>query len=458
MIQETIKPYGGGYELNFFWAETDTETNYVQIYQIENDKLYLIKNLGYKRGIASASEKQAYKDSIVPSNSNIYLKYNFSPTGNTSVFFDKIHINQADSTTKVTGRSILSNIGLSGEFDYKISATRFIRDLFRRCLCKKEANGQVAITFLNNENSSYYEDGTLVGNLMLNGVDSMVYFPKFYYYCSTPNDSDDLIYHLSLTKVDSSWKEFSECLVGVYEGTVYNSKLFSSPDFIPSVSLSQKQMKEYARQHGSGYQLIDYDQTKMIVWLFYAIYGDRNCHSVCGSGKGSGGYTGGTLTLGNRDTTTANGNTIPVNFLGMENCYGGNISEWLDNVIRSPSSGSRLTEITDTVTGAVRTVSGMLPNNSWEGIKKVVGGEFLDICASSWGDYRNYYCGYQFLSSSNMVMARSGYGKGSCETGVMYTYCGGNTNSTFSNVGSRLAFRGKIRMCTPTEFKSLPIL
>ena len=67
---------------------------------------------------------------------------------------------------------------ITGEINSGVIAT--ILSKFRRCLCKKTAEGQVTIAYLNNSNSNQYEDGTAA---KLDGTegDVMVDFPEFYY-------------------------------------------------------------------------------------------------------------------------------------------------------------------------------------------------------------------------------------------------------------------------------------
>ena len=309
-----------------------------------------------------------------------------------------------------------------------------IRAKFRRCLAKKSADGQMTIRYLKNDNSNYYDDGTAA---KLDGTegDVMVYFPCFYYKYENLG-SYKFAYSFALVQLDSTWKESPESLLGVYEAYANSGKLYSRSGVASNGNISQANFKTYARARGTGYQIIDYDQHKMIAWMFYAVYGTRHCQSVCGSGTND--YqkvTGQTNTIGNVDTTTANGNSMSINFLGIENCWG-NKYEWLDNVV--VNNGTWV--ITDTVTNTSRSVAGLQTNSSWAYAKTAVAGEYLDIIAKEGGmsDSTGYCDGFYTTTSSSRVVLRS-YNNSNSNGGVAYAQCNNDSSNTNSNYGSRLA-------------------
>ena len=332
-----------------------------------------------------------------------------------------------------------------------------IRAKIRRCLAKKSADGQMTIRYLRNDNSNYYDDGSAA---KLDGTegDVMVYFPTFYYKYESLG-AYKFAYSFALDQLDSTWKKSSEFLLGAYEAYVTSNKVYSRSGVASTGNVSTDNFKSYARARGTGYQIIDYDMHKMIAWLFYSIYGSRHCQSICGSGTNS--YTketGQTNSIGNADTTTANGNSMSINFLGVENCWG-NKYEWIDNVILNPSSANGVWRVTDTVTGATRDIAGMAPNNTWSYPKTVVAGEYLDIAIKEAGmsDSTGYADGQYISTNVSRVVARScsysdTYG------GVASAYCSDASTYTYSNCGSRLAFRGVVREAeSVSAFKSITI-
>ena len=332
-----------------------------------------------------------------------------------------------------------------------------IRSKFRRCLAKKTADGQMTIRYLKNDNSNYYDDGSAA---KLDGTegDVMVYYPRFYYKYEDLG-AGKFAYSFALVQLDSTWQESPESLLGAYEAYALSNKLYSRSAVASSGSISQTNFKAYARARGTGYQLIDYDQHKMIAWLFYAIYGSRNSQAICGSGTNS--YTketGQTNSIGNADTTTANGNSMSINFLGIENCWG-NKYEFLDNVIVNPVSGNGVWRVTDTVKGTTRDIAGLAPNNTWNWPKKVAAGTFLDLVVTEAGmSETTGYCDGQYLNSSTSRVVLRSVDDSFTRCGVAAANASCDATSAYSNFSSRLAFKGEIREAVSVSaYKALPV-
>ena len=343
--------------------------------------------------------------------------------------------------------------------DVNGSVIKKIRSLHRRCLAKYLGDGKMAICYLQDDNSNFYFDGT---SASLDGTegDVMVYRPS-YSHLFERIDENRFKVSFSLIALGGTWKNVDACLIGAYEAYSVNNKLYSRSGVASAGSISQTNFKAYARARGTGYQIIDYDMHKEIPWLFYALYGTRNCQAVCGSGTNA--YdkqTGQTNGIGNTDTTTVNGNTMSVNFLGLENCWG-NKYEFLDNVIYNPDSGSLgVWQITDTKTGAIRRAQGMVPANAWTWPKKMAAGDELDIIETDGGlSDSTGYCDGQYLSTSlTRVVMRSSYSSDS-NGGVAYASTSYDASVPRGYIGSRLAFRGEIIVYeSVAAFKALSVV
>lgn len=369
-----------------------------------------------------------------------------SPTRIVTVTYERIKTSRI-----VQDDSIADPENISGDVNGTI--IQQIRAKIRRCLAKKSADGQMTIRFLRNDNSNYYDDGSAA---KLDGTegDVMVYFPDIYYKYESLG-SYKFAYSFALVQIDSTWKKSPAFLLGAYEAYVESNKVYSRSGLESTRSVSQANYKSYSRARGTGYQIIDYDMHKMIAWLFYSIYGTRHCQSICGSGTNT--YTkaaGQTNTIGNADTTTANGNSMSVNFLCIENCWG-NKYEWLDNVV--VNNGTWV--ITDTVTGVSRSVVGLQTNGSWGWPKKMIAGENMDLIATEGGlsDSTGYCDGFLTTTSASRVVARSCYYSFSYG-GVAFAFASNGSTYTYSYCGSRLAFRGVIREAeSVSAFKSITI-
>lgn len=327
-----------------------------------------------------------------------------------------------------------------------------IRAKFRRCLAKQSADGQMTIRYLKDDNSNFYDDDTPT-NLSGAEGDVMVYFPRFYYKYENLGEHK-FAYSFSLEELDNTWKESSESLVGAYEGhRAPNDKLKSETSRDPMRG-SYDMLTSLSRGRGKGYQLIDYDQHKMIAWLFYAIYGTRHCQSVCGSGTYSIKRTGMTNNIGNADTTKSSGSSMSINFLGIENCWG-NLSEWIDNV----QCEFDVWLIVDKVTGNTRTSVALRTSGTARFISKIMCGEYLDIIASEGnGSTSGNYCdSFSAASSGRYSVLRSGSASLQ-DGGVAYLNASMISATGTVETGSRLAFRGIITEASSVaEFKAIPI-
>lgn len=356
-------------------------------------------------------------------------------TGVTGLIFDK----SISSPANITG---------AGE-----GAIVDILAKMRRCLVKKTAEGEVAIAYLDNEDSTKYEDGTTA---VLNGGDGdvMVYKPSFYYKHKAVS-STSFAYELSETGGDG-WIHSPASLVGAYKAQVVSNKLYSRSGVTPTASVSQANFIAYAQGRGAGYNIIDFEQHCMIALLFYAKYGTRNSQGVLGAGTANyntNNTTGSTNSLGNRDSVPST--TLYVNFQGIEGVHGG-YYEWV--------SGLVINAYVWTATnpdGTQRTV-GTAPaiNGQWITEVAAANGPYFDMMPiSTGGSDTTYYCDtYYSNANSGLVLARSCSGSDAVG-GVSFTVASYASSNANALIASRLAFRGVIREAeSVSAFKALQVL
>ena len=350
----------------------------------------------------------------------------------------------------VFDKSVSDPSNITGEVNSGVIA--MILAKFRRCLCKKTADGEVTIAYLRNDNSNYYEDGTAA---VLDGTegDVMVDFPEFYYKWEQV-DANKFRYRFALYNVDGTFKHVPRSLVGAYKAYMTGDKLYSRSGVAPTVSKSSNDFDGYATARGTGYQRIDFQQHCVIAFMLYAKYGNRNLQAVLG--KGGATYspltnTGTTDAIGNADTV--NVTTGYVNGLGLEGVFGG-IYEWVKGV----SVNNRVWTITDP-DGTQRTVNAHTADG-WITNVAAENGPFFDMVPTGvGGSETTHYSDYYYQSSgSSLVLARSPYDSDTYG-GVASAYADSDASDTNSNIGSRLAFRGVVREAqSVSAFKSLPVL
>lgn len=340
---------------------------------------------------------------------------------------------------------------ITGEVNSGVLAT--ILSKFRRCLCKKTAEGKVAIAYLNNSNSNQYEDGTTA---KLDGTegDVMVDFPEFYYKWESV-DGNKFRYRFAEYNVDGTFKHVPRSLVGAYKGYMTSNRLYSRSGVHPTVSKSSNDFDGYASARGQGYQRIDFQQHCVIAFMLYAKYGTRNLQAVLGVGgavSGSSATTTGTSNAtGNADTQ--NETSKYVCGLGLEGVFGG-IYEWVKGV----SINNRVWTITDP-DGSSRQVNAGT-SDGWITNVAAENGPYFDMVPTNVGgsDSTHYSDYYWQNTGSSLVLARSSHGSYS-GGGVAFANAYDDASDTHSDYGSRLAFRGVIEEAeSVSAFKALQVL
>ena len=279
--------------------------------------------------------------------------------------------------------------------------------------------------------------------------------------------------------MEPDWVEHEPCLVAVFEACTIGSKLYSAATGNASVgSLTQSDFVYYAKQR--GLQLIDWEMHKDIANLFFAFYGRRDSQDQCGYGQSTEQRNiGTTALLGMQDTISYNSDggahqtsnawyvrpnedgknvyslIYNTNCMGYENLYGDKY-EWLSGV-SLPNTNTQeqyklLIEMPDGSTRKVKsgTVSGYCTGMYHQKYMDIVG------VHSQKGSSTTYYCDeFNVSNAANRVVCRS-YNFSHANGGVSYAYCGYDSSSTYTFIGSRLAFRGEIEEAeSVTAFKAI---
>ncbi len=229
------------------------------------------------------------------------------------------------------------------------------------------------------------------------------------------------------------------------------------------LNYTYKDLMNLAARRGAGYQLFDYEMSKLMAILYFSLTGNRDAQLLCGYGRGAGGTTGTQDLVGNADTkraTASNGNKC----LGFENFFGCtwevmdnvgvNIRSWeqwkkdhcVDNNNFDPIDA--VWHIYDPVTKTERTVQGI--TSSGYCIGRVKHGRFCDVIASKctsdnsvWAS--NYGDGQWYSGARGRVVGRSSsyaYANG----GLVYASASYASSNSFTYSGARLAFRGPIHI------------
>lgn len=322
---------------------------------------------------------------------------------------------------------------------------------YRRCLCKKTANGEVSICYLDKDNSNFYHDGTPA---KLDGTegDVMVDFPEFYYKYEKI-DNDNFRYHFAFSNLDGSYKYVPRSLLGAYKSYQTGNKLYSRSGVIPTPSISFNDFSNYARARGAGYQLIDFQQHCVIAFMLFAKYRTRDPNTFLGRGGATympASVTGTTNKNGNNDTVDEKSSYV--NGLGIEGVTGG-VYEFVQGV----SVQDSVWTITDP--DGTKRIINAYPSTGYITNIAAENGPFFDVVPIGvGGSTTTYYTDlYSRTTGGPHCLLRASCSNGG-DTGVTYSMASNGVGGGPSMV-TRLSFRGVIREASSVNaFKALPLL
>ena len=329
-------------------------------------------------------------------------------------------------------------------------AIKAIRADSHRYLGKLTASGVLTVCQLMDSDSTKYSDGT-AATLTGSEGDVFMIMPRFYTKAEKLSTDKWKIGFAYGGDPGDGWKAWGgDDAIGVYEAYVSSSKVYSYSGKTPTVSVSQADFKTYARNRGTGFSIVKHKHQNIMAFLFYALYGNTNAQAVCGAGTSSYPKTAGqTNSLGMTDTTTSNGNSMSINFMGLENWWG-DLFEWEDNVVVD----ARAWKVTED-DGTVRSAGTAYSSDGY--ISKMMVGDYLDtIPTAASGSETSGLCDYYYQSSSSSrVVRRSCYGSATYG-GLVCTNAYSDSSGTYSYFGSRLAFSGEIVKATSVSaYKAL---
>lgn len=337
---------------------------------------------------------------------------------------------------------------------------QWIRQNSHRVLAKKTGEGTITYIELDDNNSNLYAaDGTTAATNGTEG-DVFVKLPTFYYRGNDDgaNDSsgDNVEIRFSKTPFEDSVEWDTNTLIGAYEAYIADNKLYSISNILSNNYTSQAAFKHYASSRSSGYQLVDWQMHCVLGCLFYAMYGNTNSQAICGRGTNSNDkISGETNSLGMNDTKAeTNGNTMSINFWGLENWWG-NKYEWMEGV---ESTGKDTVQILSPDPSNGRS---FIWYNSNSCGKHYRFGKYLDLSSdvTEGSSDSVYYCDYNFGPTTSALVARRSKDGNGTIGGVSFIEIKYLSSDFIEHTGTRLAFRGT---CTKAEsveaFKALPVL
>nr|UVM82340.1 MAG: hypothetical protein [Bacteriophage sp.] len=358
-----------------------------------------------------------------------------------------------------------------------------LRSKFKRCIAKPYGDDAALISYLNETDSNKWPDGTGATYETVRKESLMVHFPK-YYHKTIERSPGIWRTYISEQQIDNDYIEEPELLLGTFEGIISDENGGALTSTGSSISIASKTMAQFvaaAKVNGSMYGIGDYRSHATIARMFCAYYKTTNISTSnsaipCSGGtkRYNYGVTGATITLGNRDgkkATTNDTSYYSTNFLGLEDCY---YSKWEFvqgiNILKGKyvvyDGGSfpdkDVAELEAAGATNIRVV-GYEPNpaategyNGW--IKAVAQGKYGDVVPTAHGGSETtYYSDYSWFNpTGNRIFLRSG---GSSDNGsrcgVFVAAADHASSYSWTKIGARLAFYGKIVVVDSDTFKKM---
>lgn len=357
-----------------------------------------------------------------------------------------------------------------------------LRSKFKRCIAKPYGDDAALISYLNETDSNKWPDGTYATYETVRKESLMVHFPK-YYHKTIERSPGIWRTYISEQQIDNDYIEEPELLLGTFEGIISDENggaLTSTGSSISTASKTMAQFVAAAKVNGSMYGIGDYRSHATIARMFCAYYKTTNISTSnsaipCSGGtkRYNYGWTGGTKALGNRDGKAAVNNDAgyySTNFLGLEDCY---YSKWEFvqgiNLLKGKyvvyDGGSfpdkDVAELEAAGATNIRVV-GYEPNpaatdgyNGWT--KAVAQGKYGDVVPTAHGGSETtYYSDYSWFNpTGNRIFLRSGYSGNGSRCGVFMANTDLASSGSWTTVGARLAFYGKIVVVDSDTFKKM---
>lgn len=356
-----------------------------------------------------------------------------------------------------------------------------LRSKFKRCIAKPYGDDAALISYCSESHSKKWPDNTDVTYTGRNQENMMVHFPK-YYHKTIERSPGIWRTYISEQQIDSDYIEEPERLVGVYEAYKYSDLnwLCSDGGVESTHSQTLATFVTQAKANGSMWSIQDYRIHATIARIFCAYYKTTNISTSNSSIPCSGGTkpynagkTGGTISLGNKDgrlATLEDSTHYSTSFLGLEDCY---YSKWEFvqgiNILKGKyvvyDGGSFPDKDVAELEAAGATnirVAGYEPNpaatgtyNGWT--KAIVQGKYGDVLPTAHGGSETtYYSDYSWFNpTANRIFLRSGGSGSGSQCGVFLAYAGDASSDSWTDLGARLAFYGKIVVVDSDTFKKM---
>ena len=286
---------------------------------------------------------------------------------------------------------------------------------------------------------------------------TMIKIPTFYKRFDTISNNQITAFSISKTKVNDDFVPYpcfvkqdgtgdimDYILVSKGKATGTSSKATCVSGESPLVKVTRAQMRTAARANGAGWQQFDWMVLQLLRDLFCVVFATTNSQSIF-LGRTTG-FKNAVTVGGTWNITTPcgwNTTTMQNRFFGIEDVFG-NVYDWCDGVTFSGAtiySTVDYNNFTDSTTNMINSGSRATSSGYISALTYNAAQPFLNYPSAASGGETQYYCDYEWYSSSGVVLhVGGGWDLGAyaglwCSVGY---YGASSSNSYF---GGRLVYR-----------------
>ena len=286
---------------------------------------------------------------------------------------------------------------------------------------------------------------------------TMIKIPLMYKHFDTITDNQITAFSISNAKADDSWLPYPcfvkqdgsgdvmpYILISKGKATGTSSKATCVSGGMPLVKVTRAQARAAARANGTGWQQFDWMVLQLLRDLFCVVFATTNSQLIFlgrTTGFSAAASVGGTWNI----STPCGWNTTTMQnrFFGIEDIFG-NVNDWCDGVTFSGStvySTVNPSLFSDGTSNMIN--SGARPTSSSyiSALTYNTAQPFLNHPSAASGGETQYYCDYEWYSSSGVVLYVGGYWAGGAYAGLWCSGGGDDASLSVSYIGGRLVYR-----------------
>ena len=286
---------------------------------------------------------------------------------------------------------------------------------------------------------------------------TMIKIPLMYKHFDTITGNQITAFSISNAKTDDSWLPYpcfvkqdgtgeimDYILVSKGKATGTSSKATCVSGSAPLVSVTRAQMRTAARANGAGWQQFDWMVLQLLRDLFCVVFATTNSQSIF-LGRATNFSKAGTVGGAWNISTPCGWNTTTMQnrFFGIEDVFG-NVYDWCDGVTFDGAtiySTVNYNHFTDGTSNMVNSGSRATSNGYISALTYNAAQPFLNYPSAASGGETQYYCDYEWYSSSGVVLNVGGgwsYGAGA---GLWCSDGSRGALGSLSSRGGRLVYR-----------------